>query len=487
VTIIGRAVGLLIAFWTVGILVGVTVGVYRILALTTNLVECAKGKSLAFQFMHFLVCVLFGLPLLLVPLASMLGSLLADVEDWPRNTDGMLYIGGSWVFQRLTHVIPTSKVGKDLDFLTSCLGIGLLSFTIAIVGALPVVEVVCEKIGGKSERRLMAFGSSLVFFLVLLPIVCVVMAVPFGALVVAEEGWCFMDGWLYAGSVLLHSPGLAPAAAVPRSHRGSSALDFLMALYFVALTLGLGAGVTGVSRSLDSCSKMAQKCLSDGAQGPVAAVKEEVAADQEDLYADEDLDEIICRGDEDVDGDEDLDEILCRGDEDLDGDECLDVHVELRAHVKSCPRRVGDDPAHVELPVVVDLVATKPMDLVVPPVLSDLVEACPRRVGDDPANVELPVVVDLVATKPMDVVVSPVLADLVESCPRRGDEDVDGDECLDVHVELRAHVELPVVVDLVATMPMAVVVPPVLADLVLAGGAQGQDDACSDASSDYDL
>merc|ERR1712060_30701 len=93
-----------------------------------------------------------------------------------------------------------------------------------------------------------------------MPVTCFVIAFPLGAFLAASEGWSFLDGWLFAASVLVQAPPLAPASAVAKTH-GGRMLILIVAVYSLCITLGWGAGMIVASSALDMISKRIQKLL----------------------------------------------------------------------------------------------------------------------------------------------------------------------------------------------------------------------------------
>jgi hypothetical protein len=258
-TLAGKMLGLWIAFLALELTLGIIVGVYVALPFTGKFADFlskpVSGRGFLAKLLHFKACVLLGIPLILLPLAAALGALLAAVDDWPSTMDGLLYVGGSMVLLPLTPVVPTSDAGKACDFMISCFGVGVFGLVLALVGAHPFVDACCEKLGGKSERPFVAHGFTLAFFLVLMPFTCMVMAVPLGGVLAMGEDWSFADGWLFAASVLVQAPALAPKGAVPTT-QGGQLLVFCIAVFALSTTLGLGAGMIVASNGLGSASKV---------------------------------------------------------------------------------------------------------------------------------------------------------------------------------------------------------------------------------------
>jgi len=253
----GKVVILLNAFLAVGITLGWTVGVCLLLPALGQLADLLskmtviKGDRLLDKSVNFTIVVLVIVPLAVLPLTAGLGLLLQTAEGWGSFTDSLLYVAGNITGIPLSTNVPSSMGGKILDFIVSCVGVGYFGFLIAVLGGLEFTDTCCEALGGKAAGRLKAVRFTVVFYALVMPIVCVAAAVPMGVILAATEGWSFGDGWLSAMSVLAQSPSLVPQGVEVKSD-GGKIVVFLITCYALCVTIGWGAGLIVASKALGS-------------------------------------------------------------------------------------------------------------------------------------------------------------------------------------------------------------------------------------------
>lgn len=252
----GKIVILLNAFMSAGICLGWTVGVFLLLpglgrlAALLNKLNLTKGEGLLAKTVNFCVVVLAIVPLIVLPLSLALGTVLSEAEGWGSVTTGLLYIGGNLIGVPLSSAVPTSASGKAVDVVVSCIGVGCFGCLVALLGQLDFTDRCCEALGGKIEGRVSALKFTLTFYLVVMPVVCVVAALPMGGILAVAEGWGFGDGWLSVLSVLAQAPSLAPPGLAVESD-GGKFIIFLIGCYSLCVTIGWGAGLVVASSALD--------------------------------------------------------------------------------------------------------------------------------------------------------------------------------------------------------------------------------------------
>lgn len=257
VSLAGKLLILLIAFQGVSFTLGVTVGVCVILPAFDlwvgflSKVTVIKGDHFLAISGNFCVVVLTIVPLMVLPWCMVAGVALNTVEGWGSVTKGMLYVAGNMVSIPLSTEVPASTSGKAIDVMVSCIGVGCFGFLIAILGGLAFTDKCCEFFGGKVDGHLPAIRFTLIFYLFVMPVICVVVAVPLGGLLSAIESLAFGDGWLYVMSVLAQAPSLSPPGLTIQSD-GGRVMVFLTACYSLCVTIGWGAGLVAASKALDN-------------------------------------------------------------------------------------------------------------------------------------------------------------------------------------------------------------------------------------------
>lgn len=210
-----------------------------------------QGQGMMAKTITFCIVVLAIVPLIVLPLSLVLGAVLNKTEGWGSVTTGMLYVGGNIISLPLSPVVPTSTSGKVVDFIVSCIGVGCFGFLIAVIGAVDFTDKCCEALGGKIEGRVPALKFTLKFYLVVMPVICILVSVPFGGILAAAEGWGFGDGIMSALSVLASAPSLAPPNKWAQSG-GGKFIVFLLGCYALCVTIGWGAGLVVASKGMDT-------------------------------------------------------------------------------------------------------------------------------------------------------------------------------------------------------------------------------------------
>lgn len=251
----GKIVILLNAFVAVGFTLGFPVGVCLLLpGLSTmtgllSKVTLTRSDYFAAKCINFCVVILTVVPLVVLPLSLILGLVLNATEGWGSVMTGLLYVAGNMVGIPLSADVPTSPTGKVVDVVASCIATGCFGFLIAILGGLDFTDTCCDVLGGKIEGRRSAAKFTFGFYFLIMPMACVILAMPMGGLLSAVEGWDFGDSWLSVMSVLVQAPSLAPPGLRVKSD-GGKVVVVIIACLALCVTIGWGAGLIGASKAL---------------------------------------------------------------------------------------------------------------------------------------------------------------------------------------------------------------------------------------------
>lgn len=255
----GKIVILISSFIGVSFSLGWPVGVFLQMPALNSVagfldkVSVTRGDSFVAKCINYCIVVLILVPLLMFPLCLLLGFVVSEAEDWGSITTGAMYVGGTLVGVPLgpsSAEAPETLTAKVVDFVTSFVGIGCCGFIIAALGAMDFTDRCCEVVGGKVAGRLAAVKFTVLFYLVVVPGTCVICALPMAGILVAAEGWSFVESGNFVMSILGQAPSLAPAGLKPRSDGGIIAV-FLLVCYSLCLTIGWGAGIVVASKALD--------------------------------------------------------------------------------------------------------------------------------------------------------------------------------------------------------------------------------------------
>jgi len=149
----GRILNLIIAFMSITLVLGWSVGVLLLIPAMNSLQKAlAKlsdimGKAtIAKQLLHYFLVVVIIMPLVLLPIVLALGAILAECEDWDIM-DGTLYIAGNIFAFPLTNALPSSSGGQAFALIMSFLGVMIFSIVIATVATLTSVSSSASLLG----------------------------------------------------------------------------------------------------------------------------------------------------------------------------------------------------------------------------------------------------------------------------------------------------------------------------------------------------
>mmetsp|Transcript_82794 Transcript_82794/g.146269 ORF Transcript_82794/g.146269 Transcript_82794/m.146269 type:complete len:476 (+) Transcript_82794:54-1481(+) len=198
---------------------------------------------------------LVALPFSVFIPSLVLGGIMAGIEGW-SFVDGFLYVGGDLVFYVLTSVAPTTTAGRVLDFFVSCTALGIFSWLMALIGALPFVDHTNSWITAKSGGS--KIGGVVLFFSILSPVVNILVSFALALPLSFMEGWSFKDAALYAEGLMVHCPSLAPASAAPKTTDGKI-MVLLIAVYGLAVAVGWAVGVMLNIPALNDMANYPQK------------------------------------------------------------------------------------------------------------------------------------------------------------------------------------------------------------------------------------
>jgi len=92
-----------------------------------------------------------------------------------------------------------------------------------------------------------------------MPAVCALIGLPLGGVLAGTEDMKFLDAFRLALSIMVQSPGVAPAFELKAG--ASKLVVFIIACYGVTTSVGWGSGVIIASTGLDQAQKLMIRAL----------------------------------------------------------------------------------------------------------------------------------------------------------------------------------------------------------------------------------